>query len=106
MTKMLESSSKRKARKDSLTNSLGEREASSPRTENIQSLYEKGFTETSEKIEKSVSRRIRDTETGQWEILRMIENLSSKIDSLSNGTPRVAKTETDDIDPVDLGSAP
>ena len=36
----------------------------------------------------------------------MIENLSSKIDSLSNGTPVVANTETDEIDSVNPGSTP
>ena len=33
-----------------------------------------------------MSRRIKDTETGQREILKMIENLTSKIDSLADTT--------------------
>ena len=58
------------------------------------------FSEISEKIEKSACRRIKDTETGQSEILKMIENLSSKIDSLSNGTHVVVNAEMDEIDLV------
>ena len=34
-----------------------------------------------------MSKRIKDTETGQREILKMIENLTSKIDSLADRTP-------------------
>ena len=34
----------------------------------------------------------------------MIENLSSKIDSLSNGTPVAANAQMDEIDPVNPGS--
>ena len=33
-----------------------------------------------------MNKRIKDTETGQREILKMIENLSSKIDSLTDKT--------------------
>ena len=87
-----------------MTSSLGEPEASSLRTENIPSIPDRDFSEISEKIENSVCRRIKDNETRQREILIMIENLSSKIESLSNGTPVVANTETDEIDPVNPGS--
>ena len=34
-----------------------------------------------------MSKRIKDTETGQRETLKMIENLTSKIDSLTDRTP-------------------
>ena len=84
---MPERSSKRKARRDSVTSSLGEPEATSLRTENVPSISDRAFSELSEKIEKSVTRRIRDAEVGQREILKMIENLSSKIDSLSGQPP-------------------
>ena len=84
---MPERSSKRKARRDSVTSSLGEPEATSLRTENVPSISDRDFSELSEKIEKSVTRRIRDAEVGQREILKMIENLSSKIDSLSGQPP-------------------
>ena len=56
------------------------------RTENVPSISDKDFADLSEKIEKSMSKRIKDTETGQREILKMIENLTSKIDSLTDGT--------------------
>ena len=84
---MPERSSKRKARRDSVTSSLGEPEATSLRTENVPSISDQDFSELSEKIEKSVTRRIRDAEVGQREILKMIENLSSRIDSLSGQPP-------------------
>ena len=84
---MPERSSKRKARRDSVSTSICEPQTSSLRTENIPSISDKDFSELSEKIEKSVCRRIKDTEVGQREILRVIENLSSKIDSLSDKTP-------------------
>ena len=71
-------------------------------TENVPSISDRDFFELSEKNEKSVCRRIKDTETGQREILKMIENLSSKIDSLSGQTPRTAISETNDIHTVDL----
>ena len=70
-----------------MTSSLGEPEATSLRTENVPSISDRDFSELSEKIEKSVTRRIRDAEVGQREILKMIENLSSKIDSLSGQPP-------------------
>ena len=88
---MPERSSKRKARRDSVSSSLGEQENDSQRTENVCSISDRDFSEMSEKIEKSVSKRIRDTEVGQREILKMIENLSSKIDSLSG---QALRTET------------
>ena len=85
---MPERSSKRKARRDSVSSSQGEPEAASQRTENVPSISDRDFSEISEKIEKSVGRRMKDAETGQREILKMIENLSSKIDSLSGHPPK------------------
>ena len=102
--KMPERTSKRKARKDSLTSARCEPEASSLRTENVPLISDKDFSEISEKIEKSVCRRIKDTETGQREIVIMIENLSSKIDSLSGKTPLAVNLETNETDAEDLGS--
>ena len=84
---MPERSSKRKARRESITCSVDEPECSSMRTGNVPSISDKDFADLSEKIEKSVSKRIKDTETGQREILKMIENLTSKIDSLTDRTP-------------------
>ena len=92
---MPERSSERKARRDSVTSSLGEPEATSLRTENVPSISDRDFSELSEKIEKSVTRRIKDTEVGQREILKMIENLSSKIDSLSGQPPNSENLASD-----------
>ena len=102
---MPERSSKRKARRDYLTSSLGEPEASSQRTENVPSISDKDCTELSDKIYKSVCRRIKDTETGQREILKMIENLSSKIDSVASETTSVVNVETTETDLTDPGSS-
>ena len=69
--------------RDSPTSSVGEPEATSLRIENEQSLSDRDFSEISEKVERSVCKRIRETEAIQREILKMIpKNLSSKIDSL------------------------
>ena len=62
------------------------------------SICDRDFSEISEKIEKSVSKRIKDAEIGQREILKMIENLSSKIDSLSDRTPRTENSEAGQVD--------
>ena len=84
---MPERSSKRRARRDSPTSSVDKPEASSMRTENVLSISDKDFSELSEKIQKSVSRRIKDSEEGQREILKMIENLYSKIYALCGQMP-------------------
>ena len=91
-------SSKRKARRDSVSSSLGELENTSQRTENVCSISDRDFSEISEKIEKSVSKRIKDTKVGRKEILKMIENLSSKIDSLSGQTLRTEVSEVHYVD--------
>ena len=95
---MPERSSKTKARRDSPVNSLDEPESSSMRTENAASLSDRDFTEFSEKIEKSVSKRIKDAEVGQREILKMIENLTSKIDTLTERPPNNVRHDPDDED--------
>ena len=95
---MPERSSKRKARRDSVSSSLGEHENTSQRTENVCSISDRDFSEISEKIEKSVSKSMKDTEVGQREILKMIENLSSKTDSLSGQTLRTEISEVDYVD--------
>ena len=55
---MSERSSKRKARRDSVSSSLAEPENTSQRTENVCSISDRDFSEISDKIEKSVSKRI------------------------------------------------
>ena len=100
---MPERSSKRKARRDSVSGSIGEPETSSLRSENIPSISDKDFSELSGKIEKSVNRRIKDAEVGQRGILRMIENLSSKIDTFSDKSSSNANHKTIDLDPTEPG---
>ena len=99
---MPERSSKRKARRDSLTSSIGELESSSLRTVNIPSISDRDFAEISEKIEKSIGRRVKDTEAGQREILKRIENLSSKIDSLSGQASNVIDPDANENCPESL----
>ena len=84
---MPERSSKRKARRESPTSSIGEPESSSMRSEDVPSISDKDFADLSEKIEKSVNKRIKDTDTGQREILKMIDNLTSKMNSLTDRAP-------------------
>ena len=103
---MPERSSKRKARKDPLTSSLGEPESSTLRTENIPSIFNRDFSEISEKLEKSIGRRIKDTETGKRGFLKMIENLSSKIDSLSVKTSSTVDLDANENCPESLCPLP
>ena len=81
-----------------MSSSLDEPETASQRTENVPSISDRDFSDISEKIEKSVCRKIKDTAIGQREILKMIGNLSSKIDSLSGQTPRIKNLEVDHVD--------
>ena len=48
---------------------------------------------------------MKDTETAQKEILKMIKNLSSKIEFLSNKTPSVTNDETTETDLANQGSS-
>ena len=59
--------------------------ASLSNDENIQ-LSERTFEDISNKIENKISKRLRDAEFGQREILRLIENLSSKVYNLSSAS--------------------
>ena len=99
---MPERSSEKKVRREFLTSSLGEPEASSLRTENIPSISDRDFSKISERSEKSISRRIKDTEIGQRESLKMIENLSSKIDSLSGQTSSTVDLDANENRPESL----
>ena len=83
---MPERSSNRKARRESITSSADEPECSSMRTGKVPSISDKDIADLTEKIKKSVNKRIKDTETGQREILKLIRNLSSKLDSLTDKT--------------------
>ena len=97
-TEMPERSSKRKARRDSVSSALCEPETASQRGENVPSISDRDFSEISEKIEKSVSKRIKDVEIGQREIFKMIGNLFSKIYSLSGQMSGIENLEIDHVD--------
>ena len=55
--------------------------ASLSNNESLQ-LSERVFEDISNKIENKIYERLRDAELGQREILRLIENMSSKVDNL------------------------
>ena len=82
---MPEKSHKRKLRSDS-SNSQSDIEIASSSDEERLHLSEQDFEDISNKIENNASKRLRDAEFGQLEILRLIENLSSKVDNLSGSS--------------------
>ena len=78
-----------KARSDHC-NSNSQIEVASFSNEENHQLSERYFEDISKKIENKFSKRLRDAEFGQREVLRLIENLSSKVDSLSSATSEQA----------------
>ena len=80
---MPEKSQKRKLRSDQ-SSSLGNTETASQASDENICLTEQDFSDISNKIENRISKRLRDAEFGQRKILRLIENLTSKVDGLSN----------------------
>ena len=80
---MPEKSQKRKLRSDQPTSQFDIETASSINDENAV-LSERDFEDISNKIENKISKRLRDTELNQREILKLIESLSSKVDNLSS----------------------
>ena len=80
---MPEKSQKRKLRSDQSTSQIDEEIASSTNDENTL-LSDRDFEDISNKIENKISKRLKDTELNQREILKLIENLSSKVDNLSS----------------------
>ena len=82
---MPEKSQKRKRRSDQSSGQENVEISSQVSDENT-CLTEQDFSDISNKIENRLSKRLRDTEFSQREILRLIENLTSKVDSLSNPT--------------------
>ena len=80
---MPEKSQKRKLRSDQSTSQFDIETASSINDENAV-LSERDFEDMSNKIENKISKRLRDTELNQREILKLIESLSSKVDNLSS----------------------
>ena len=100
---MPERSSKWKARRDSPTTSIDEPEATSLRTENAPSISDWDFSErTLKKLINLLVEGLKDIETGQREILKMIENLSPKIDSLFGKTPNTVTLEMNETNPQSL----
>ena len=73
--------------KGSSASSVEEPEATSLRTENASSISDRNFSGISDRVEKSVCRSLMEIETNHRELLKMIENISSKIDSLSERNP-------------------
>ena len=49
-------------------------------------LQERDFEDITNKLEKRMFKRLRDTGQCQREVLRLIENLSSKVDNLPNSS--------------------
>ena len=76
-------SKKRKLRSDQSTSQTDEDVASSANDENTL-LSDRDFEDITNKIENKISKRLRDTELNQREILKLIESLSSKVDNLSS----------------------
>ena len=85
-----------------MTSLIGGPEPSTLRTENIPSISDRDFAEISEKIEKSIGGRVQNTEAGQREILKMIENLYSKKDSLSGQASSAIDLDVNENHPESL----
>ena len=83
---MPEKTQKRKIRSDQSTSQMDVEIASSTNDENVL-LSDRDFEDISSKVENRFSKRLRDTEVNQREILKLIENLSSKVDNLANVNP-------------------
>ena len=100
---MPEKTQKRKLRSDQSTSHVEIKNYNYPNDENA-SLFEQDFEDIPSKVENRLSKRQRDTEFGQREILRLIENLTSKVDSLSNPASEQCSSALRyelDTDPVD-----
>ena len=103
LLKMPEKTQKRKLGIDQSTSQVEIENYYYPNDENA-SLSEQDFEDISSKIENRLSERLRDTEFGQREILRLIENLTSKVDNLSNPASEQCSSALRsefDTDPVD-----
>ena len=108
---MPERSQKRKLRSDQSTSQRDEEVASTANDENTL-LSDRDFEDISNKIENKISKRLRDTELNQREVLKLTESLSSKVDNLSNVssergclTDRVINSgnSVDEVEEVDFG---
>ena len=75
---MPEKTQKRKLRSDQSTSHVEIENYNYPYDKNASFLEQ----DISSKVENRLSKRLRDTEFGQREILRLMENPTSKVDSL------------------------
>ena len=101
---MPEKSQKRKLRSDQ-SSSLENTETASQASDENTCLTEQDFSDISNKIENRISKRLRDAEFGQREILRLIENLTSKVDGLSNpATEPSSSILHHDVEPAPIGN--
>ena len=108
---MPEKTQKRKLRSDQSTSQMDVEIASSTNDENAL-LSDRDFEDISSKVENRLSKRLRDTEVNQREILKLIEILSSKVDNLANVNPgqnsltletgisEIPNDELGDVEPV------
>ena len=102
---MPEKSQKRKLRSDP-SSSLENVESTSQASDENTCLTEQDFSDISNKIENRLSKRLRDAEFGQREILKLIENLASKVDGLSNSaTEPSGSVLRHDIEPESIGNS-
>ena len=107
---MPEKTQKRKLGSDQSTSQIDEEIASSTNNENVL-LSDRDFEDISGKVENRLSKRLRDTEVNQREILKLIENLSSKVDSLTSvnlgqnfltARTEISGNPTDELEEVEL----
>ena len=110
---MPEKTQKRKLRSDKSTSQINEEIASSTNDENVL-LSDRDFEDISSKVENRFSKRLRDTEVNQREILKLIKNLSSKNDNLTNVNPgqnfstletEIGKNPNDELEEVEPTSS-
>ena len=83
---MPEKSQKRKLRRGPVEGSDLMESSSIPTDEN-NCISEQDFEDITSKVENKMPKRLRDTEFCQREILKLIENLTAKVDNLANSSP-------------------
>ena len=101
---MPEKSQKRKLRSDQ-SSSLENTETASQASDENTCLTKQDFSDISNKIENRISKRLRDAEFRQREILRLIEKLTSNVDGLSNpATEPSSSILHHDVEPELIGN--
>ena len=79
-------SSKKRLRRNSPRETDSENGSETQQVTESSSLNEKDFDDITNRIENKFSKRLKDTELGQREILKLIEKLSSKVDSVGSSS--------------------